>query len=424
MKIWHLDSEYGEFIAAVTSGREKRKAKVRETTEAIKRDLLEQAEKALARFGKRFDGWKEDYALKVDKEALRAAACTISKKDEDALKGMIKNVTLYHRSQKSRTRTYKRKGLTVADERVPVEKALVYVPGGTAPYPSSLIMGAVPAKIAGVKEIYVTTPTRDGQINPYIAAAAQLVGIKDFYRIGGAQAVYAFSYGIGVPKVDVIVGPGNAYVEEAKRDVFGQVGIDMLAGPSELIVLLTQQFPVHILAWDLFSQAEHDEMATVGLFSPSKEGLYGLLKGMERLIASNPRREIIERSLSANGFLVHYTNLEYAVMAINVLAPEHVEVIGDDRAAEQIRYAGITYVGAHTCVSMGDYYIGTNHILPTGGAGRFSSGLSLEAFTKRKVLVKIDKSFLHKYGENAARLAEIEGLYAHGQAIKARKELD
>ena len=249
---------------------------------------------------------------------------------------MIENVTLFHRSQKRRQRTYRRQGLKVVERAVPVERALVYVPGGKAPYPSSLVMGAVPARIAGVKEIYATTPAHDGRINPYIAAAALLLGITGVYRIGGAQAIYAFAYGVGgVPKVDMIVGPGNAYVEEAKRDVYGRVGIDMLAGPSELVILATERFPASILAWDLFSQAEHDEMATVGLFSPSKEELYGLLKNMERLISSNKRREIVERALSANGFLVHYTNVEDALAAIDAIAPEHLEVIGDETAAEE-----------------------------------------------------------------------------------------
>ena len=185
----------------------------------------------------------------------------------------------------------------------------------------------------------------------------------------------------------------------------------------------TETFPSHIMAWDLLSQAEHDEMATVGLFSRSEEDLYGLLKNVERLISQNKRRQIIERSLSANGFLVHYTDLEDALAAINTIAPEHLEVVGDESAAAKIRYSGITYVGRHTCVAMGDYYIGTNHILPTSGAGRISSGLSVERFTKKRVLVKIDGSFFGRYGESAARLAEIEGLYAHGEAIKARREL-
>jgi histidinol dehydrogenase len=423
MKIWHLDKEYAEFINAVGSAKERRKSGVRDAVETIKSNVLKRKEKALADYGRKFDGWKKDYPVKASADELTEAAASVSRNDLRVLKGMIKNVTLYHRSQKQPTRTYRREGLTVTDTVVPVERALVYVPGGKAAYPSSLVMGTVPAKIAGVKEIYVTTPTFEGRINPYVAAAALMLDITGLYRLGGAQAIYAFSYGVGsVPKVDVIVGPGNAYVEEAKRDVYGTVGIDMLAGPSELIILAAgPAVPSDVLVWDLFSQAEHDEMAVVGLFSPSKEAIYELLKSMERLAASNPRKEIIEKALSANGFLVHYSRIEDAVKAINAIAPEHLEVIGDDKTAGLIDYSGVTYVGGHTCVAMGDYYIGTNHVLPTGGAGRFSSGLSVAQFTKRKVLVKINKAFLKKYGAQAARLAEIEGLQAHAEAIRARK---
>ena len=424
MKVWHLDREYDAFIASVAGTRQRRKANVRDVVDRIKADVLGRGDAALREYARKFDAWEGTYPLKVSAEELEAAASSVGKEGMRILKGMIRNVTLFHRSQKLSRRTYRREGLSVVEEAVPVEKALVYVPGGTAPYPSSLVMGAVPARIAGVKEIYAATPTREGRINPHVAAAALLLEIRDVYRIGGAQAIYAFAYGIGsIPKVDLIVGPGNAYVEEAKRDVYGQVGIDMLAGPSELIVLAAQPFSPRILAWDLFSQAEHDEMATVGLFSPSRDDLYNLLREMERLVSLNKRREIVEKSLATNGFLVHYGSLDRAVEAINRIAPEHLEVIGDEKAAEAIDFSGVTYVGPHTCVSMGDYYIGTNHVLPTGGAGRFSGGLSVERFTKKKVLVKIDRSFLGKYGERAARLAEIEGLYAHGEAIRARKEL-
>jgi histidinol dehydrogenase len=424
MKIWHLESEYDAFIASVCAGREGRKADVRVKVERIKAEVLAKGDAALVAYGRQFDGWTADHPLKVRPEELEAAASSVGKDDLRALRAMVRNVTLFHRSQRCRGRTYRRQGLKVTERPVPVERALVYVPGGTAPYPSSLIMGAVPARIAGVGGVYATTPCRDGAVNPHIAAAAQLLGITDFYRIGGAQAIYAFAYGVGsIPKVDMIVGPGNAYVEEAKRDVYGAVGIDMLAGPSELVILAAERVPPEVLAWDLFSQAEHDEMATVGLFSPSQEELYGLLRCMERLISSNKRRTIVERSLAANGFLVHYTRVEDAIRAIDRIAPEHLEVIGDEKLAEAVRYAGITYVGPLTPVAMGDYAIGTNHVLPTGGAGRFSSGLSVERFTKRQVLVKIEGSFLKKHGEWAAGLAGTEGLYAHGEAIRARKEL-
>jgi histidinol dehydrogenase len=348
----------------------------------------------------------------------------VSRKDLSVLRGMIRNVRAFHRHQCRRTRTYKRDGLVVREELVPVERALVYVPGGTAPYPSSLIMGVVPAQLAGVRKVMVTTPAKNGIINPYIFAAARLLGVQDMYRLGGAQAVYAFSYGIGsIPRADMIVGPGNAFVEEAKRDVYGRVGIDMLAGPTELIILCTKPFSPEAVAWDLFSQTEHDEMATVGLFSQSKEHLYGTLKAMEKQMKSNTRRDIIEKALKHNSYFVFFREIENAVKAINLIAPEHMELIGDETVEKEILYPGIIYLGPHTPVAMGDYYIGTNHVLPTGGAGRFTAGLSVDRFMKRKAVVKIDKGFLNKYSDNAIRLSEIEGLFAHGESIKARKEL-
>jgi histidinol dehydrogenase len=424
MKVWHLEQEWDAFLEAAIRGREQKRAGVRESVEAIRKQVVEGGEEALRALGARFDGWQKDYPLKISIDDIKEAAGKIEKRDLPALKGMVRNVRLYHRSQLVRGRTYQRKGLEVKEEAVPVERALVYVPGGQVPYPSSLVMGVVPARVAGVKEIYVTTPTRNGALNPYIAACCLLLGVHEVFRLGGAQAIYAFAFGAGsIPKVDMIVGPGNAYVEEAKRDVYGRVGIDMLAGPSELAILVTRSFPLQVAAWDLFSQAEHDEMATVGLFSPSKDDLYGLMREMERLLSENARRATIEKALEKNGYLVHYTNLDKAVEAINRIAPEHLEVMGDESVTKAIQYPGIIYVGPETCVSMGDYYIGTNHVLPTGGAGRFSGGLSVDRFTKRKVLVKIDKEFLDTYGGRAMRLAEIEGLYAHGRAISARREL-
>lgn len=424
MKIWHLDKEYDQLITWLEGLREGRKSNVRKATDEIKEAVLAHGEEALVALSRRFDGWDEDYPVLVSKRELEDSAGKVSRSDRAVLKGMIRNVTAYHKGQRARPRSYKRKGITVSETFVPVERALVYVPGGTAPYPSSLVMGAVPARLAGVPEIYATTPAKNGKIHPHVAAAALLLDITGFYRLGGAQAIYAFSYGIGtVPKVDMIVGPGNAYVEEAKRDAFGRVGIDMLAGPSELIVLNTASFDPNILAWDLFSQAEHDEMATVGLFCPSLEDLYGLMKAMERLISQTPRKKIIERALDENGFLVHYTDVADAVSAINKIAPEHLEVIGDESVTSGLLYPGVTYAGPYTCVSMGDYYIGTNHVLPTGGAGRFSAGLSTDRFTRRNVLVKIDRQFLDTCGDKAVRMSEIEGLIAHGEAIKARKEL-
>jgi histidinol dehydrogenase len=424
MKTWELEKEYDDLLAFVVEGRKKKHRNVKRAVEAIRKALETKGEPALTAFSRKWDQWGRDYPLRLTADELRRTASKIEKKDIKVLKGMIRNVRSYHKGQAAPGRVYRKKGVVVRESFVPVEKALVYVPGGTAAYPSSLVMGVVPAQIAGVKKILVTSPAARGEIHPYVAAGCELLGISDVYRLGGAQAIYAFSYGIGtVPKVDMIVGPGNAYVEEAKRDVYGKVGIDMLAGPTELIVLCAGAFSPKAIAWDMFSQAEHDEMAMVGLFSSSKTHIEDVREQMRQLISSNERRGVIEKALKNNSFMVHYKNVDRAIEAINRIAPEHMELIGDEGRAKDVLYPGVVYLGSHTTVAMGDYYIGTNHVLPTGGAGRFTAGLSVDRFTKRKVVVKINRDFLDRYGDNAVRLSRIEGLYAHGEAIKARKEL-
>ncbi len=423
MRIWNLEKEYGEFISFAVEGREKKKADIRTAVEEIKKEVLTHGDEALVKFSKKWDGWEGDYLLKLTPEEIQAGAAQVARSDMAVLRGMIRNVRSYHRMQGGRKRTYRRAGVEVKEEFVPVDRAMVYVPGGTASYPSSLIMGVIPAQIAGVKEVCVATPALKGTVNPYTCAAAKLLGVNDIYRIGGAQAVYAFAFGKGVPKADMIVGPGNAFVEEAKRDVYGKVGIDMLAGPTELIILCTEEFFPKALAWDMFSQAEHDTMATVGLFSPSLKHLKRVEAAIAENLPLNKRRDMVEKAIRENGYLVHYQDLERAIEAINIIAPEHMELIGDEKAEKKIFFPGIVYVGGYTMVSMGDYYIGTNHVLPTGGAGRFTGGLSVDRFTRRKVVVKVTKEFIEKHGDKAVRLSEIEGLFAHGEAIKIRKEL-
>ena len=425
MKIWELEKEYDSLISFVKTGRDGKKGDVRSSVVKIKKEIIARGDRAVIDFSKAWDGWDKDYPIRLSPDEIESAASRVPRKDIALLKGMIKNVVSYHKGQKPKKRTYRSEGLRVVEEHVPVENAMVYVPGGTASYPSSLVMGAVPAQIAGVKRICVASPGRKGKINDYVAAAAKLLGIADIYRVGGAQAIYAFAYGTdSVPKVDMIVGPGNAYVEEAKRDVYGTVGIDMLAGPSELVILCTEAYSPKLMALDLFSQAEHDEMASVGIFSPSLDHLAEVEKCMEEMLVRAARRETIQKALVANGYLVHYTDIDRAAGAINIIAPEHMELIGDEGCLPSILYPGVIYVGPYTPVAMGDYYIGTNHVLPTAGAGRFSAGLSVDRFTKRKVVVTIDRNFVEKYGDRAERLARVEGLPAHGDAIRARKELD
>lgn len=424
MKIWELEKEYSSLLSFVVEKREARKADIQASVSAIKKELLKKGEEALQTFSRRWDGWSKMYPLKLSDDEIETGFSEISKKDHSVLKGMISSVTEYHRGQKPKGRTYRKAGLQVRDEFIPIEKAMVYVPGGTAPYPSSLIMGAIPAKIAGVKEIFVATPAKDGIINPFILAACRLVGVRDVYRIGGAQAIYAFSYGIGpIPKSDIIVGPGNAYVEEAKRDVYGRVGIDMLAGPTELIILCTERIDPEAVVRDIFSQAEHDEMATVGFFSNDKEYIQKVIATTKNLISGTARRKTIEKALAENAFFVYFNDIDRAISAVNEIAPEHMELIGDEKKAKDILYPGILYLGPHSPVALGDYHIGTNHVLPTSGAGRFAGGLSVTTFMRRKVTVRAGKSFINEHADRAMRLAEIEGLSAHRDAIAIRKEL-
>lgn len=424
MKVWELEKEFDSLIGFIKAGREGKKRDIRDIILKIKEDVIARGDEALVGFSLAFDGWDRAYPLKLTDKEIEEAASRVSRKDLSVLKGMIKNVTSYHKGQKMPKRTYRKKGLLVKEEPVPVEAVLVYVPGGTAAYPSSLIMGAIPAQIAGVKNIYISTPGRGGRINDHVAAAAKLLGTSNVYRVGGAQAIYAFAYGTStIPVVDMIVGPGNAYVEEAKRDVYGTVGIDMPAGPTELVVLSTEegQAPKEVVL-DMFSQAEHDELASVGLFSSSRRYINEVAAQIKETLGRNPRSATIGKALEQNGYLVYFENIGLAIDAINRIAPEHMELLGDESIAESVLYPGIIYVGPHTSVAMGDYYIGTNHILPTGGAGRFMGGLSVDRFTKRKVVVKIDGTFIERFGTNAAELSRIEGLFAHGEAIKARKE--
>lgn len=422
-KVWKLEKEQEGLISLIREKRQGKRDAIRASVGEIRQEVINGGEAAIRALSMKWDKWKEDYPFKVSEDELKIAASQVTKENIEVLKGMISQVRAFHMSQRGRSRTFKRKGLIVKEDHCPVEKVLVYVPGGKASYPSSLVMGVVPAQIAGVKEIYIACPTPYGLLDPYVAAAALILGTTAVYRIGGAQAIYAFSFGVGtIPMVDMIVGPGNAYVEEAKRDVYGQVGIDIPAGPTELIILCTAPFQAEVVALDLLSQAEHDEMATIGLFSPSKGHIMAVIKEMERLTMINERKEVIEKATSG-GIFVHYHEPERAIETINLIAPEHLELIGDESLAERLFYPGIIYLGPYTPVAMGDYYIGTNHILPTAGAGRFAGGLSVDSFKRRRTIVKAEGSFLDRYGDKAVKLSRIEGLFAHGEAIKARKGL-
>ncbi|MCS7280407.1 MAG: histidinol dehydrogenase [Desulfobacterota bacterium] len=422
MKIWELEKDKDELVALLNEVRFKRKEEVRKEVLEIKKRVEKEKERALIELSKRFDGWDREYSLKLTVEEIRDSLRKVKEEDILLLKRMAQRVRAYHEDKKNDRRLFRRKGLLVEEDYVAIEKLLIYAPGGKASYPSSLIMAAVPALIAGVKEIYVTSPAPKGEVNPYLCAAAEVLGITNVYRVGGAQAIFAFALGLGeIPKVDMIVGPGNAYVEEAKRECFGLVGLDTIAGPSELLILVKEPVFPDLVAKDMLSQAEHDEMALVWLLCRDRRYIEEVISHLSSYSQRAQRKDIIEKVLERNAFFVHYASEERAIETINRIAPEHLEVIGDVNV-EKILYPGIIYLGITTPTALGDYYIGTNHILPTGGSGRFLGGLSVETFKRKRVMVKCDLDFILKHGKHAERLAEIEGLECHKEAIRARKE--
>ncbi len=424
MKIWQLEREYDQLFLSVFDLRSKKSRKIRPKVLKIKEMIEKDKERAILELCKKYDGWDKEYPFQLTREEIREGAKSVNSYDLKVLRGMVERVRECHRQRKYGKKVINRGGLRVEEDYVPVEKVLIYAPGGKASYPSSLIMAAVPAQLAHVKEIHVTSPSPGGRVNPYILACAEILGIENVYRLGGAQAIFSFAMGVGgVPKVDMIVGPGNAYVEEAKRECFGSVGIDTIAGPSELLILATEPLFPEIIAKDLLSQAEHDEMAVLWLFSPDVEHIKDVISHLEINLQRSKRKGIMSKVVSERTFFVHYNSRETAISAINRLAPEHLQIIGDKDLKEKVFYSGITYVGISTPTALGDYYIGTNHILPTGGSGRFLGGLSVESFRRKRIAVEVDFSFIERYGSQAERIAEIEGLFCHKEAIRARKEM-
>lgn len=422
MRTFHLERDEEKLVGALIDLRMRKSKKVRSAVDKIRKKVLNEGEKAIVELCKYFDGWEKEYPLKLEAKEILDGASSVSKEDESVLRGMIERVRSVHEVEEEK-RVIAKEDLYVEEDLVPVERVLIYAPGGRASYPSSLIMAAVPAILASVKEIYVTTPAPNGKPNPYILKVCELLGLERVFRIGGAQAIFAFAYGTGrIPKVDMIVGPGNAYVEEAKRQCFGLTGIDGIAGPTELMIFVKDEVFPDLIAKDILSQAEHDIMSMIWVLFRSKGYIAEVISEIKRILKGAERRDILDRVLKERTFLIRYEDEEKAVDFANRVAPEHLELIGDPSLAKKFLYPGIVYVGIETPVSLGDYYIGTNHILPTSGAGRFQGGLSVHSFKRRRLIVRTEIPFVIKYASKAKRMAEIEGLFGHGEAIISRKE--
>ncbi len=362
--------------------------------------------------------------LAIDAKRLEQAANAIPEEQRQALEQAAERLRAYHNHQKMETWTYTEADGTVLGQQVTaLDRVGVYVPGGKAAYPSSVLMNVIPAHVAGVAEIIMVVPTPDGVVNELVLAAAHIAGVTSVFTIGGAQAVAALAYGTEtVPQVDKIVGPGNIFVATAKSLVFGRVGIDMIAGPSEILVVCDGQTDPDWIAMDLFSQAEHDEDAQSILVSPDAEFLDKVQASIEKLLPTMERDEIIKTSLNARGALVKVDSMDKAVEVTNYIAPEHLELSVEDpqAMAKQIRHAGAIFMGRFTAEALGDYCAGPNHVLPTSRTARFSSPLGVYDFQKRSSLIMCSADGASELGKTASVLARGEGLTAHARSAEYR----
>ena len=392
-------------------------------------DVQKRGDAAVLEYTQRFDGVNAATLaeLELTQAELKDAFEAIPTAQRDALQAAARRVRSYHEAQKKangESWSYRDEDGTLLGQKVtPLDRVGIYVPGGKAAYPSSVLMNAIPAHVAGVGEIIMVVPTPRGEKNPLVLAAAYVAGVTRAFTVGGAQAVAALAYGTQtIPKVDKITGPGNAYVAAAKRRVFGIVGIDMIAGPSEILVLADGSTPPDWVAMDLFSQAEHDELAQSILLCPDADYIDQVQAAINRLLNEMPRAEIIAKSLNGRGALIHTSSMEEACWISNRIAPEHLELSSREphRWEPLLKHAGAIFLGAYTSESLGDYCAGPNHVLPTSGTARFSSPLGVYDFQKRSSLIEVSEAGAQTLGQIASVLARGEGLQAHARAAEMR----
>ncbi len=396
---------------------------------AILTDVKARGDTAVLEYTARFDQLKANAVseLEITREQMQAALSQITPAQRTALEHAVARVKSYHERQYQETcRSFEyteADGTVLGQQVTPIDRVGLYVPGGKAAYPSSVIMNAVPAKVAGVGELIAVVPSPNGERNPLVLAAMALSGVDRAFTMGGAQAVAALAFGTAtIPKVDKITGPGNAYVAAAKRRVFGTVGIDMIAGPSEILVLADGSTPPEWTAIDLFSQAEHDELAQSILLTPNLDYLNAVKAAIDKLLPTMPRKDIIKASLEGRGALILTRDMNEACAISNRIAPEHLEVQAVNAAQylPQIKHAGAIFLGAYTSESLGDYCAGPNHVLPTSGTARFSSPLGVYDFVKRSSIINVSEAGAQVLGKTAAELAYGERLPAHAQAAELR----
>ncbi|MFO1263661.1 MAG: histidinol dehydrogenase [Rhodoferax sp.] len=429
LRLSTADSQFEAAFQARLHWAEDTDAAIETSVAAILRDVQQRGDAAVLEYTARWDRVQAAnvQALELSQAELKAAFDSIPATQRDALQAAAARVRSYHEAQKKASGeswTYRDADGTLLGQKVtPLDRVGIYVPGGKATYPSSVLMNAIPAHVAGVGEIIMVVPTPGGEKNAMVLAAAYVAGVSRAFTIGGAQAVAALAYGTAtIPKVDKITGPGNAYVAAAKRRVFGTVGIDMIAGPSEILVLADGTTPPDWVAMDLFSQAEHDELAQSILLCPEAAYIDAVQVSINRLLPQMPRAAIIAKSLSDRGALIHTRSMEEACAISNRIAPEHLEVSSREphKWEPLLRHAGAIFLGAFTSESLGDYCAGPNHVLPTSGTARFSSPLGVYDFQKRSSLIEVSEKGAQSLGQIASVLAHGEGLQAHARAAEMR----
>ena len=397
-----------------------------ELVHRIVQEVRYEGDRALFRYTKLLDRVELTHDnLMVSEEEFLSAERAAAPEVVASLKKAADNIFAYHEEQKPRSwMTYRAHGSILGQAVLPLARVGIYVPGGTAAYPSSVLMNAVPAIVAGVEEIIMSVPTKDGVINPYVLVAARLLGVKKIFKIGGAQAIAAMAYGTeSVPRVDKITGPGNIFVTLAKKEVYGHVDIDMLAGPSEILILADESASAEYVAADLLSQAEHDPLASSILITADMELAQESLAEVRKQLETLPRKDIARASLEGHGRIIVTEDMDQAIHLANVSGPEHIELLLEDsfHILPRIRCAGAIFLGSYSPEPLGDYFAGPNHVLPTGGTARFYSVLNVETFMKRTSIISYTQEALNDVSEDIIRLAETEGLDAHARAIQMRR---
>ena len=417
--------KYGEVSNEEVFARDNIAANVEPAVTAIIADVRARGDEALFEYTARFDKAVLT-SLEVSPAEIDEAFEAVEPEFLDILREAAANIRLFHEKQVRNSFVINRDGVVMGQKVTPIERVGLYVPGGTAAYPSTVLMDAIPAKIAGCEQIVITTPPgADGKVNPVILAAAKIAGVDRIFKMGGAQAVAALAYGTqSVPKVDKIVGPGNAYVAEAKKQVFGKVAIDMIAGPSEILVVADATADPRHVAADLLSQAEHDKMASAVLVTDDADFALAVQAELENQIPLLPRAAIARASIDNNGKIIVADTLMKAIDIANEIAPEHLELCVDNPFdyLDAVKHAGSIFMGKHCPEALGDYFAGPNHTLPTSGTARFSSPLSVDDFVKKSQFTYFTKDALGKVADKVAYFAEKEGLHAHAKSATIRFE--